>query len=260
MRAILVHADRSPAMMPRLETALALARLVSGHVSVLIDTPVRGYISVGPVGGGHVATEEMAQALASDDVFAEAIEVQLSAQDVPFEVVRREDDPVEALAEAARLADLVVLCRTPRLAGELALATDTPILVLPDDGILSLPPRSACVAWDGGKEASHALRAAVPLLALSHDVHILTVEEKPGGFAAADAAAYLAHHGIAAQVRELERSGSTEETLAAGVARFESDLLVMGAFGHNRMREYLFGGVTRHFLEECQRPALLLKH
>ena len=55
--------------------------------------------------------------------------------------------------------------------------------------------------------------------------------------------------GVKAELAELTRSGSTEETIAADVARRGAELLVMGKDGHSRMREFLFGGVTRYFLE-----------
>jgi len=61
-------------------------------------------------------------------------------------------------------------------------------------------------------------------------------------------------------LHELTKAGSTEETLAKAAVRCKAQLLVMGAYGHSRMREYLFGGVTRYFLDDCPGPALLLTH
>ncbi len=260
MRSILVYADRSPSMTARLETALRLARTGGGHVSVLVDTPITRYVAMDPMGGSYLASEAMAQALAEDDSHAEALEARLAQEGVGFEVLRSEEEPVDALAGAARLADLVVVSRGNRLGGELALAARTPVLVVPDERPLAWPPARACVAWDGGNEAAVALRGAVPLLAACRAITVLTVQEKPGGFPAADALSYLARHGIAADPRELARHGSTEQTLAAAVAESGADLLVMGAYGRSRMREYLFGGVTRHFLEDDAAPALLLAH
>ena len=89
---------------------------------------------------------------------------------------------------------------------------------------------------------------------------MITVQEKARGFPATDALRYLSRHGIKAELQELARTGSTEETISAAVARLQGQLLVMGAYGHSRMREYLFGGVTRYFLNDCPAPALLLAH
>lgn len=260
MRSILVYADRSPAMAARLETALALARASGGHVTVLVDTPITRYVSMDPMGGSYIASSAMQQALADDDAHAAAVETQLASEGVPFDVARSEAEPVEALAAAGRLADVVIVSRSTGLAGELALASRTPVLVLPDDKALPVPPAKASIAWDGGNEAAMALRGAVPLLARCASVEVLTVAEKPGGAPATDALRYLAQHGVKAQPQELARAGSTEETLAAAVARSGSELLVMGAYGRSRMREFLFGGVTLHFLQAKGGPALLMAH
>jgi len=260
MRSILVYADRGAGMTARLDTALSLARVTGGHVTVLVDTPVARYVAMDPMGGSYVASDALKQALADDDANAAALEEHLQRGDVPFDVVRSEAEPVEALARAARLADMVVVSRSSGLAGEVALVSRAPVLVLTDDSPISFPLSSACIAWDGGDEAALALRNAVPLLAGCGSVQVLTVKEKPGGFPATEALRYLSRHGITADLEELTRRGSTEETLAAGVSRAGGQLLVMGAYGHSRVREFLFGGVTRHFLENSQTPALFLAH
>jgi nucleotide-binding universal stress UspA family protein len=260
MRSILVYADRGPAMSARLETALSLARANDGHVTVLVDTPIARYMAMDPLGGSYVATDALKQALADDDSHADAIQAQLSREDVAFDILRSEMEPADALALAARLADVVVLSRSCEFAGEVALTAHCPVLVVSNDVPLSAPLSRACIAWDGGDESARALRAATPLLAGCGVVEVLTVAEKSGGFPATDALRYLSRHGVKAELRELVRAGTTEETLAVEVARSGADLLVMGAFGHSRMREYIFGGVTRYFLEASPTPALLLAH
>jgi nucleotide-binding universal stress UspA family protein len=260
MRSILIHADRGPEMPARLETGLSLARSFGGHVTVLIDTPIQRYVAMDPLGGSYVATGALNQALEQDRLLAEDIEAQLGRQDVPFDIILAEVDVIEALVEASRLADLVVVPRIGDLAGELALAARTPVLVLPGKGRLSVPPERAIVAWDGGDEAALALRSAVPLLRGCSQVEVVAVTVKPGGFPATGAMSYLSRHGIKAELREVIRKGSTGETLAVEVARTRAELLVMGAYGKSRMREFLFGGVTRFFLEESTNVALLLAH
>jgi nucleotide-binding universal stress UspA family protein len=260
MRSILVYADRSPAMEPRLQSALALARSFGGHVTVLIDTPTTRYIAMDPMGGSYLSTEALTAALEEDDRQAAALEARLARDDVPFDIVRSDIEAVPALATAARLADLTVVSRSSGLAGELALSSRTPVLVLPDDRTLAAPLARAVVAWDGGDEAALALRLAAPLLASAGAVQVLTVEEKPSGLVADDALRYLARHGVSAELVELKREGTTEATLARAVADAGTDLLVMGAYGRSRLREYLFGGVTRHFIEDATAPALLLAH
>lgn len=260
MRSILVNVDRRPGMEARLKTALSLARAFSGHITLLVDTPVARYVSMDPMGGSFVASEALRQAMDDDLAYAETLEVQLKREDVPFDVVRSEAEPVDALARASRLADLVVLSRSGGVAGELALASNTPVLALSNDTALTAPVGKACIAWDGGDEAACALRHAVGLLRGAESVSVVTVTEKSGGFPPTEALRYLSRHGIAAELVELAREGTTEETIDAEVARSGADLLVMGAFGRSRIREYLFGGVTRYFLENPAGPALFLAH
>ena len=260
MRSILVHADRGDTMQARLETAKALARAANGHITLLVDTPVSRFVAMDPMGGSFIASDALRQALADDDASADRFRAELALDDVAFDVVRSEAEPIEALAKAARLADLVILSRNNGLAGELTLVSRTPVLALPGNAAMPVPPAVACVGWDGGDESALALRAAIPLLKTCRSAEVLTVIEKPGGFSGSDALRYLARHGVNAELRELERHGSTEETLAAAIARAGADLFVMGAYGHSRMREFLFGGVTRFFLEQEGGPALLLAH
>lgn len=260
MKSILVYADRTPAMATRLDAALALAGAMGGHVTVLVDTPVSRYVSMDPMGGNYLASAALDQALAADDAHAAAIEAQLAEQSVPFAVIRSDREPVAALAEASRLADLIVLSRCCGIAGEVAITAPTPVLVVPDDRALRVPVRSACIAWDGGDEAAAAVRGAIPLMAGCEAVRMITVNEKGEGHAPRQALDYLAVHGVGVKLEEVDRDGSTEQTLSAAIARAAPDLLVMGAYGHSRMRQYLFGGVTRHFLEDAAAPALLLAH
>lgn len=260
MRSILVQAGRDPGMPVRLDSAMDIARAHGGHITVLIDTPIDRYVTTDPYGGTYVAREALEAALKDDEELAQAFAGRLANDDVPFDVVRFETQPLDAMAGAARLADLSVVSRGCGYAGDLAVISRSPVLVL-DGKELRLPLAAACIAWDGGDEAAHALRAAVPLLRGCGAVHVLTVmTEKAAGFPPTDALRYLSRHGIAAELTELQRGDSIEETLAASVAQHGAELLVMGAYGHSRVREFLFGGVTRYFLEEEGGPALLLAH
>src|ERR1700741_3221865 len=154
MRSILVYADRSPAMTARLETALALAKASEGHITLLVDTPIGRYISMDPMGGSYVASDAMKQALADDDGRPAALRAGLLEEGLPYDGIRSEDEPVEALAVASRLADVVILSRASAIAGEVVLATRTPVLVLPNGKPLPAPVANACVAWDGGNEVA----------------------------------------------------------------------------------------------------------
>lgn len=261
MRSILVQAGHDAGMTARVETALAIARANEGHVTLLIDTPVDHFVTVDPYGGTYVAHDALAAALKDDEALAQAVSERLQRDDVPYDVVQFELPQIDALATAAKLADLAVVSRHGGLAGDLALATSCPVLALPDGAPLAFPVGTACIAWDGGDQAARALRAAAPMLSGCRDVHVITVTGKAAtGFPATDALRYLSRHGIKAELHEVAKGNSIEESLRDTVRALGANLLAMGAYSHTRVREFLFGGVTRFFLEEQDAPALLLTH
>jgi nucleotide-binding universal stress UspA family protein len=261
MRSILVQAGRDPAMAARLDTAMDIARANEGHISLVIDTPIDRFVSVDPYGGAYVARDALDAALAEDQALADAFAGRLAGDDVPFDIACYETQPVEALAAAARLCDVAIVSRGGDLGGDLAVATRSPVLVLAGKTALRLPLASVCIAWDGGDQAAAALRAAVPLLQGCKESHVLTVTSGSAfDFPATDALRYLSRHDIKAELHELPKVNSVEESLAAAAASLGAQLMVMGAFGHSRMREMLFGGVTRYFLSEASAPSLLLAH
>lgn len=260
MRSILVHAERGDAGASRIESALSLARLTGGHVTLLIDTPVMRYTTVDAMGGAAVATEALQDAMVSDDAFAASLADRLTREDVPFTILRGETEPLDALATSARLSDVVIVARGDAVAADLPLAARCPVLALNDDAPLAFPVERACIAWDGSAEAATALRGSVPLLAGCSEVTVVTVEDAPKGWPALDAVEYLSRHGIRAEMQALPRTGSVEQSLAHELQLRRCQLLVMGAFGHSRVREFIFGGVTKSFLEYAAAPALLLAH
>ena len=116
-------------MAARLETALSLARAYDGHLSVLIDTPVARFMSVDAMGGSYIAADAIREALERDDAYAAELKARLTREDVPFDIMRAEEEPVDALLECARLADLLVLSHGCDFAGEVALSAHTPVLL-----------------------------------------------------------------------------------------------------------------------------------
>lgn len=261
MRSILVQAGRDAGMGARLDTAMDLARVHGGHLTVLVDTPVDKYVTVDPYGGAILAREALETALKEDDALAAAFGERLAHDDVPFDIAQSELPQIDALVRGGDLADLMVISRSSGLAGDLSLNASCPVLALPDHTPLRLPLGTVCIAWDGGSEAARAMKAAVPLLQGAQDVRVLTVAtDQPNGFPATEALRYLARHGVKAELTELEQGSSVEETFAAEVARLGAGLLVMGAYSHSRLREFLFGGVTRFFLDDLTAPPLLMAH
>ncbi|MEJ0028347.1 MAG: universal stress protein [Rhizomicrobium sp.] len=163
-------------------------------------------------------------------------------------------------SDAALFADLVVF---PHGAAEgaqraafvrLLTQSEKPVLLA---GKVAARPSRIAVGWDGSLPAARAMTAALPLLEKAGTVELLVVGECTG-IAAAEALEYLALHGVTASVRTLGAAPvPVGRTLLAGAE--DADLLVLGAYGHSRLLERLFGGVTAHVLADADR-AILLAH
>jgi nucleotide-binding universal stress UspA family protein len=169
------------------------------------------------------------------------------------------------LAMESRLSDVVVFDQTSAGGrGPLAEAfqqliadEQRPVIVarpgLTTDG-------TAYVAWDGGKEASRAVRTAVPLL---EKMARVVVAGAPGAssrkFDLARLQGFLAARGVKAEVEELAASGDAGNALVEAAKKQGAVLLVAGAFGHPRLQEYIFGGTTRTLLN-TDGPSLFLSH
>ena len=184
-----------------------------------------------------------------------------------------EDTADGALLLQARYADLVVLSRdvdpepgipprVRRLPEHVALRGQRPVLVVPP-AYADAPIAATVVAgWDGSTQALRALAAALPLLARADGVRLVLVNpdrlsdahgEQPG----ADMALYLARHGVKVDV-VLERTHATAGDALMALARTAgAGLIVAGAYGHSRYREWVLGGVTRELLERAPVPLLL---
>lgn len=257
MRSILCPADATPEFDSRLETALALARCTGGHVTAQIATPLAQIAAWEPFGGAALSAAAITQIRDDDEKLAGQLNTRLGHQDVPFDVVISDFARVDALSSASRLADLVVMSVGDPAIDEVALTVRPPVLAVPAGQPMTVFDGAVLVAWDGGHEAANALRAALPLLRMASRVHVLTVREKEGGFPPTEALRYLSRHDVHAELHDALATGPISETIAATAANFEVGLVVMGVFGHSRLREMLLGGVSRDLLERSRVPLLL---
>jgi nucleotide-binding universal stress UspA family protein len=120
--------------------------------------------------------------------------------------------------------------------------------------------RVVSIAWKDTREAAGAVSAAQPFIAQAEHVVILTIDEdsEPDDRSAERLRHVLLWHNPHVTTRRLVREhGSVAETLLAAAQRAGSDLLVMGGYGHTRLREAVFGGFTRHVLEHADLPVLM---
>ncbi len=134
-----------------------------------------------------------------------------------------------------------------------------PVLIVPATPLVSLP-ETVVIAWKAAPEAARAVTAAMPFLSKAKRVLIVTVAEEQGlsDVEAARLMTTLGWHGLNASTRHLQpdRLGAADTLLAA--AAEEKALVVMGAYGHNRMREWIFGGFTEHVLRGAVVPLLMM--
>lgn len=139
------------------------------------------------------------------------------------------------------------------------------LLLLPTTGNTSLKPQNIVLAWNSRAEAASAAKAAMDLMAAADIVHVTVVDPdgaywKNGGEPGADIAAFLARHGVNAVVDQLASGGrAIDQVLEQHALEVGSDFIVMGAYGHTRLRERLFGGVTASILNGCKFPVFLAR-
>ncbi|KAB2866740.1 MAG: universal stress protein, partial [Bauldia sp.] len=135
-----------------------------------------------------------------------------------------------------------------------------PTLLVPYAGVSGFAPERVVVAWNGSAAAGRAVRAAMPLLAMARHVLVAMVDEgrQPPGEPGADIGAYLARHDLDVTIRNIAAMPSgSGATLLTFAAEEGADWMVMGAYGHSRLLEFLLGGVTRHVLASATLPVLL---
>lgn len=176
------------------------------------------------------------------------------------ETVGREE---EAVALAGRTHDLTILPRPHRDGWEPSMMTINGALLESGRPVLLVPPRPAAptgrriaIAWNGSIEAARAVAAAMPFLPGAEMVAIL-VNAGEDEAAAGDLSSYLAWHAIDAAVCPVANGGAFGKTLLAKAEALRADLLIMGAYTHSRLRQFIVGGVTRHVLDHAALPVLL---
>jgi len=177
-------------------------------------------------------------------------------------------DPV---IEHGRCSDLIVLSQVDAAGNEgveldfvdrVAMGVGRPVLVLPLKAEPVASIGTAIVAWNGSREAARAAFDALPFLRQAKEVRIVCVdprrdEEGPPELAGADLAESLSRHGIRAIAEPISGNGrEAGEALLTKVLDTGADLLVMGAYGHARLREFVLGGATRESLKHMTCPVL----
>lgn len=274
---ILVHLDAGPRCAARVDLAARLARAHGSHLVGLAPTGRADVIL--SMSTALPESLEYIQLSASflrqqAEAVAAAFSLQVKAAGLVSSEARVvEDEAIDALARHGRCSDLVVIGQADRAVRIDNVAWDfpqqavrhigRPVLVLPYAGTFRETGAQVLVAWSDTREAAIALRDAVPMMKRAQRVVLLGFTDAAGAFGAElrgaldDVRRWLARHRIDAEVRCEPAVAEVGEALLSRVTDLGSDLLVMGAYGHSRTREWVLGGATRTLLGHMTVPVLM---
>lgn len=267
---ILVHVEPGEASRERVEVAAALARSMGCRL-IGLGAEMAQPLVASPYGG--VNTAEWVVAMnkqIEDDLTAAGEAFARDAGGVEHEWRAMREMPARALASAARTCDIVVVSAHPQTnyyraadPAEVVMRSGRPVLVVPDKAV-PLKGRAVVLAWKDTREARRALQDGVPFLQRAEQVVVVAVCSQDEAAAVQrqvdDVLAYLARRGVKAkaQLSVAPDSGVVGELNNAAQA-IDADLIIAGAYGQSRLREWVFGGVTRTLMDEPTRH-LLLSH
>jgi nucleotide-binding universal stress UspA family protein len=256
-----------------IEESIALAARREAHLLVTLIA-AKASVPFSPIGTGYVAPMVTAfndQAKKAGESQADATREKLRKAGVNG-TVRLIIDHVDRVAEEAvrlaRATDLIVLDQpsaaldTKGLILEEALFhSGRPVLVATPKKPVMAQPKRIVIGWDG---SAHAARAVGDALALFPEIEFAEIvvvngeKDLSNALPGADIAQHLAHKGVTTTLTELSAKGASVGAVLDGHAmRTNSDLIVMGGFGHSRLREFLFGGVTVELTENASVPLLV---
>jgi nucleotide-binding universal stress UspA family protein len=262
-RTIMVQLDIDAPATPRLTFAWDLARRFEADL-IAFSAADHRLVIPGDIDG--TVTARVARA------HVEEIEDRLSVLKSEFDNLTQDSnraswrgmvgDPTQLLALHARAADLIVVgsrdeSDTDRLRtidrGELIVSAGRPILFA-SEGLGPMKAENVLIGWKDAREARRAVIDAMPFLTAAQQVLVATIEEGDGTIAresAADVVRFLMKHGVKARMEVLDVGGANAtEALLELAHETGADLMVSGGYGHSRLRQWAFGGVTRTLLQQ----------
>jgi nucleotide-binding universal stress UspA family protein len=273
-KSILVQVDHAKACPARIDAAIDLALRYEAHLTglYLIAEPTgasfaRGYLPPEVMETISARAQERAEAgLARFRAAAERNKLAFDAR-----IARGFDiELADIFSMHARYADLAVVGQedpdepsSGNLPEQVVLGCGRAVLLIPYIGAGQTLGQRVVVAWDASREAARAVRAALPLLKQAAAVNVVSVNPKPaelghGEVPGADIGLYLARHGVKVDVQRIDtRELDVGNALLSHGADKAADLLVMGGYGHSRLREVVLGGATRTILRDMTVPVLM---
>jgi len=275
MKDILVHLNNVDTLPVRLKAASLLATQFNAHITGVYVKQRLSY----EVYGTFVHPDIVNETLEAEQETADKAKLVFTTQllkNAPLEdaenvsYIEMTGDVAGALVRHSVVNDLVVLARGKKgdhfenldnLAANVVLECGRPVLVVPADHDIETIGKSIFVAWNGTAESARAVHDAMPLLQAAEVVNVVTFEDKEkDASSVVDITDHLSHYGITFDVlNSPAKDPQIMENMFRLVDRFESDLVVMGAYGHSRFREYVLGGVSRSAISDLDIP-LFLSH
>ena len=266
---IVVHLAQDKRSPARLEAAIELAERHDGRVIGVYVLPrliVPGFASfeLSTEVYKRLDTEQRSLADEAERRFSE----RMAKTAVPSEWRLMTGDPVDAMTTSVHYADIAIVGQTDPddrsslsgLADSVVLGAGGPVLIWPYAGSFTVNAATVMLAWNGTREAKRALSDALPLLQQASKVIVFGVDTGDGKhIPGAEVGAYLARHGISTEARYTISSSDlgASDALLSEISDHGAGLLVMGGYGHHRMREVLLGGVTRDILRQMTVPVLM---
>lgn len=272
LKDLLVYVDDSKACVARVGAAIHLAQTHNAHLVGLYVMPpleIPAYAEVTIPDEIRVEQKEAARTRAAKakGAFVAAADKADISSEWRFLEARR----IPTVARQGRYVDLVVvgqkddmdpLAIAGSLTEDVLLDCGRPVLVMPSAAADTVGEH-VLIAWNASREAVRAVNDALPLLQQAQTVDVLAIN--PPGYIAGegempstDICQHLVRHGVNATATHLEAQDiSVGEMLLSRAADKGADLIVMGAYGHSRVREFVLGGATRHLLEHMTVPVLM---
>ncbi len=262
---------------PEDEAGIAYGEMVATSFGAHLDVYLANHIAIPPIpagpGSASLADLIFQQNRQTGDGVEKCLRERLSRLGIPWELRRDDGSAGELATNIVRLAgtcDLFVISQDATkntasrdLLEAVMFEAGSSVLLVPqglafDEGI----PKTILVGWRDTPECAHAIAAALPFLQRAETVVLVSVTEDEAAEECslepmADMARHLARHDVKIETRELPHWHHASDALLNEAKAVAADLIVIGAYGHSRMREFLLGGVTKNLLRESGVPLLL---